>query len=797
MKKGLLSVALAFATTVSFAQSLSVSDFHLLDTDLTAITNGTMEIDQNGEVAACIKIVTTKMGFTFDIGMLGIVRTKQAVGEIWVYVPKRTQKISIFHQEYGILRNYYLPVPIESGRTYELILKINKEYEETEKEPNIKSEETESKTKKNTITGEEELVTPIEKDFEKNNENGIIPDENPLSSHKELSEEDTELQEETSTETDEELTYEAKLELAEQGDSAAQYNVGIALYYGVGTKQNLEEAVVWFTKAAQSGYLKAHYDLAVCYDRGNGVERNQVEAIEFYKKALAMGDNRALNKLAKYYEKEKEVTLYFDQMVSNLKEEALSGDKQAQYRLGFCYENGVGVEQNYKEAYNLYNQATLKVPEAAARAAFLLYQGAGTERNLEKVYRTAFYLKTLNNPEGMYLLGLLYYKGDNYYINKSYKTAFKWFEKAAQLGNTDAMCALGDCYLQGTGTKKDLEKYFEWYGKAMLSEDENDAIFSLGIKANNSSEKIEEIRHSFVSALQGNEEEQLYLGHLFYEEEHAFRNENFALYWFQKAAEQENVDAEAWLGHIYIHTNEKKAFRWYQSAADKGSLEALYQLGYLYQHGIGTKKSLSKGFSLYKEACEQGHIESMFQIGECYRNGWSVKKDLTQALEWYQKAADAGHAKACFEIGKLEEEAEHYSEAVKWYMRASEKEYADAKALLGDMYMKGIGGLEQNSETAFRLYMKAAELGSELADWRIAKCYLSGNGVEKDLEKGYEWLKKETKRDNRDAYLLMGYCYAKGWGVTQDKEEANHWYSKAKKGGRGDYVLDIEQILKP
>ena len=104
------------------AQSISVSSFRLLENDLDANTAGTMEKDQNGEVAALIKVVTTQTGFTFDGGALGIVKTKQTPGEIWVYIPRGSKKISIKHQQLGVLRDYYFPISVEAARTYEMVL---------------------------------------------------------------------------------------------------------------------------------------------------------------------------------------------------------------------------------------------------------------------------------------------------------------------------------------------------------------------------------------------------------------------------------------------------------------------------------------------------------------------------------------------------------------------------------------------------------------------------------------------------------------------------------------------------
>jgi len=112
----------ALLTALSASSQIAVESFRLLETDLTANTHGTMETDQNNEVAALIKVVTTQQGFTFDGGMLGIVKTIVKPGEIWVYVPKKLQKITIAHPDLGILRDYYFKIPIESARTYEMVL---------------------------------------------------------------------------------------------------------------------------------------------------------------------------------------------------------------------------------------------------------------------------------------------------------------------------------------------------------------------------------------------------------------------------------------------------------------------------------------------------------------------------------------------------------------------------------------------------------------------------------------------------------------------------------------------------
>lgn len=105
----------------SYSQKVSVEYFKLDETDLTANLAGTTVLDQNGEKCALIKIFTTETGFSFDVGSLGVVKTEQKVGEIWVYVPFGIKKIVLSHPVFERLE-YSIPVPIAKARTYQMKL---------------------------------------------------------------------------------------------------------------------------------------------------------------------------------------------------------------------------------------------------------------------------------------------------------------------------------------------------------------------------------------------------------------------------------------------------------------------------------------------------------------------------------------------------------------------------------------------------------------------------------------------------------------------------------------------------
>ena len=104
------------------AQNISVASFQMDINDLTANTAGTIVLDQNGDKCALIKVETTEQGFLFDTGSLGVMKVEQKVGEIWVYVPAGVKRITISHQQLGVLRNYGLGQSVQAARTYILRL---------------------------------------------------------------------------------------------------------------------------------------------------------------------------------------------------------------------------------------------------------------------------------------------------------------------------------------------------------------------------------------------------------------------------------------------------------------------------------------------------------------------------------------------------------------------------------------------------------------------------------------------------------------------------------------------------
>lgn len=114
------------STVFIYAQTMSVVAFEQDITDNTANTPGTIVYDQNGDKCALIKIETPEVGFSFDVGLLGVVKAEQRVGEIWLYVPVGVKRISVSHPQLEKLRDYDFGLSVKKARTYLMKLKVEK-----------------------------------------------------------------------------------------------------------------------------------------------------------------------------------------------------------------------------------------------------------------------------------------------------------------------------------------------------------------------------------------------------------------------------------------------------------------------------------------------------------------------------------------------------------------------------------------------------------------------------------------------------------------------------------------------
>lgn len=69
---------------------------------------------------------------------------------------------------------------------------------------------------------------------------------------------------------------------------------------------------------------------------------------------------------------------------------------------------------------------------------------------------------------------------------------------------------------------------------------------------------------------------------------------------------------------------------------------------------------------------------------------------------------------------------------------------------------------------AVRWYRKSAEQGNANAQYNLACCYESGQGVTQDNTEAVKWYRKSAEQCNADAQYNLAYFYAIGEVVAQN-----------------------------
>jgi uncharacterized protein len=387
---------------------------------------------------------------------------------------------------------------------------------------------------------------------------------------------------------------------AEKGHAGAQFRMGLFYFSGGGhgITQDVKRSMDFYTKAAEQGHKDAQIALAQHYKYNFFGDQDLEKAKYWSQKAASEGNGAGYAELAgseiKGYsslDPETNTSIYIGDLQDFVRAEknyikaAELGDANSQQGLCLMYRTGLGVAKNLKSAEKWCERAALNGVDGAGHELGLVY-----EEN--KNYTKAIYWYALDDEKGYqkkhdsrFKLGNIYYHGIG--VNKDYKKAFEYYEKAAFEDGLkppkDTKYFLGLMYQLGQGTPKDLNLSINWYEKA-ANEGHIKAQYNLAM---------------------------IYLNDI---------NNN---------------------GYL------EKGMAWLETAADQGNhADAQYQLGKRYSTSIGVSRDYGKAANFYAKAARQNHADAQNNLATLYYFGRGVKEDYAQAANWYGKAAAQKHADA-------------------------------------------------------------------------------------------------------------------------------------------------------
>lgn len=288
-------------------------------------------------------------------------------------------------------------------------------------------------------------------------------------------------------------------------------------------------------------------------------------------------------------------------------------------------------------------------------------------------------------------------------------------------------------------------------------------------------------------------------------------NNEMAIKWYTKAADQGDIEMSYHLGHLYQYgSNVKKditkAIKFYKQAADYGYAPAEHSLGVIYQYGDGGTTEKSKAFDLFERAAKKGYVQSQMSLAQMYQSGDGINQDLILAAKWYEQAAKSGDENASGILGDLyyelvqkyqnsQDESVNSKQLIQWLTMAAEKNNSDAQYTLGVMYDQSQDVIEtlrveKDDELAAKWYRAAAkerysgEPGNQDAQKKLELMYDSGRAENYDNDsQELAIIRRAAESGHAGMQANLGRRYETGEGVPQNFKIAANWYRKAAEQG--------------
>jgi uncharacterized protein len=144
---------------------------------------------------------------------------------------------------------------------------------------------------------------------------------------------------------------------------------------------------------------------------------------------------------------------------------AIHGDAEAQYHVGMMYNNGIGIGQDTKQAFQWFQKATAAKDPLGAYKLGCYYAGQGA--GVVNTDPAAALKHKLVAAEAGYSLAqfdvAVIYAGQG-----KFEEAAKWLQKSADQGDDRALYGLSSLHQEGQGVPKDLGAAYAYFELSIM-----------------------------------------------------------------------------------------------------------------------------------------------------------------------------------------------------------------------------------------------------------------------------------------------------------------------------------------
>jgi TPR repeat protein len=405
---------------------------------------------------------------------------------------------------------------------------------------------------------------------------------------------------------------------AVKGDTGAMRRVGMLYYYGISVQQNFLKANEWLNKAAAKGNTEAMVQLAGMYEDGEGVKQDATKAITWLKKAADKGNIEAIVNLGELYEEGELVPKNLPEAVKYYQIAADKGSVDGMISLGLAYMEGNGLKADQQLALSWLQKAVDKGEPVALRYLADYYEEPDMGNDCPKAVECYMKAADMGDTLSLRAVGEIVMAGTCPTADTN--KIIPWMQAYAEKGYGDAAYFMARFHIDGRGVKQSLAKAMDYFIK--------DAEFRMK-----------------KGELQSNSMKNLFL--LYNINKLSLTRQERLLQWLETTAATTN-DGYIMSGLGYIYTNKEEAtaqdytnaMSWSTKAANKGNATGLYNIGYLYANGLGVTKDDKTAFTWIQKAAVKGDKIAMATLADFYDKGEGTAKDPIKAAEWKKKAEE-------------------------------------------------------------------------------------------------------------------------------------------------------------
>lgn len=170
------------------------------------------------------------------------------------------------------------------------------------------------------------------------------------------------------------------------GNADAMYAWAGISALGFDNQISKEQALEFLKKAVDKKHIPSMIEMGLLYSVGTLVKKDKEKTFEFWKMAKQFGSKEAAVRIA-FYNVLDSTSTNLTSEIGTLTTIANEGSVLAQTALGYCYEKGIGVQEDKATAVRLYRHAAQRGNEAAFNSLKRMYDEIRPDEEEFKIYQ--------------------------------------------------------------------------------------------------------------------------------------------------------------------------------------------------------------------------------------------------------------------------------------------------------------------------------------------------------------------------------------------------------------------------